>query len=46
MFKFIREKITQRNTINELSKLTERELADIGINRSEIHKIAKRTELY
>lgn len=31
-----------RNTVSELSRLSNRELADLGINRGEIHSIARR----
>lgn len=31
-----------RNTVSELSRLTNRELADLGINRGEISAVAKR----
>lgn len=42
MFKFIKNAISIRNTNAELERLTNRELADIGITRSEIRNIAKR----
>lgn len=31
---------TARRTLNELSQLTDRELADIGISRSDIRSVA------
>ena len=31
-----------RETVNELSRLSERELADVGINRYDIDPIARR----
>lgn len=33
---------TYRNTVSELSRLTNRELADLGINRGEIHAVARK----
>jgi len=35
-----------RQTCNELNRLTNRELADLGIERSEIAKVAKRSAAY
>lgn len=34
---------TARRTYNELSSLSQRELADLGIHRSEISDIARKT---
>ena len=34
---------TQRKTIAELSQLTDKELYDIGIHRSNIYSVAKKT---
>jgi uncharacterized protein YjiS (DUF1127 family) len=31
-----------RNTVNELSRLTNRELNDLGITRGDIHFVARR----
>ena len=31
-----------RDTVNELSRLTNRELSDLGISRAEIHAVAQR----
>lgn len=31
-----------RNTVSELSRLSNRELADLGINRGEIHSVARK----
>lgn len=46
MFKTIATKLRQHNqyrqTVNELSRLTDRELGDLGIGRSEIRGIARR----
>ena len=33
---------TYRQTVNELSRLSNRELNDLGIARSEIHSVARR----
>lgn len=41
MFKFIRNRIIENKTYSELNKLTNRELADIGITRSDIRNIAR-----
>jgi uncharacterized protein YjiS (DUF1127 family) len=35
-----------RRTVNELSQLTDRELADVGLTRGEIDTVAKRTTLF
>ncbi|PWJ79417.1 uncharacterized protein YjiS (DUF1127 family) [Pseudaminobacter salicylatoxidans] len=32
-----------RETVSELSRLSNRELNDLGINRSEIHSVARRS---
>jgi uncharacterized protein YjiS (DUF1127 family) len=32
-----------RNTVNELGRMTNRELADIGIDRTEIRAVARRS---
>lgn len=32
-----------RETVNELNRLSQRELADLGIARSDIHSVARRT---
>ena len=44
MFKELRESLKRhaqyRSTVDELSKLTDKELNDIGINRGMIHSIA------
>lgn len=31
-----------RETVNELGRLSNRELSDLGISRSEIHSVARR----
>lgn len=31
-----------RDTVNELGRLSNRELSDLGISRSEIHSVARR----
>jgi uncharacterized protein YjiS (DUF1127 family) len=41
MFKFIRNRIIENKTYSELNKLSNRELADIGITRSDIRNIAR-----
>lgn len=41
MFKFIKNRIIENKTYSELNKLTNRELADIGITRSDIRNIAR-----
>ena len=35
-----------RQSLNELSKLTDRELNDIGIGRGDIHRVAKGDKTY
>ncbi|HWJ74740.1 DUF1127 domain-containing protein [Mesorhizobium sp. BR1-1-16] len=35
-----------RETYNELSRLTKRELADLGINRADIDQVARRSVGY
>ena len=40
IFRFIRERRTYWNVIQELSTYTDRELHDIGIDRAEISRIA------
>ena len=46
MFGTIRKAIQihakRRQTINELSRMSDRELSDIGISRSDIHDVARR----
>lgn len=32
-----------RETVTELSRLSNRDLADLGINRGEIHSVARRS---
>ncbi|MBQ4825245.1 DUF1127 domain-containing protein [Leisingera sp. M527] len=39
MVKFVRYRL-YRKTVNELSALTARDLADLGLNRSEIQRVA------
>ncbi|MCQ0987491.1 DUF1127 domain-containing protein [Jiella marina] len=34
-----------RETVNELNRLSQRELADLGISRADIHHVARQTEL-
>lgn len=43
MLKFITNAVNERKTYNELNRLSNRELSDIGINRSDIKNIAKQT---
>ena len=47
MFKYIKEALKRRaivkRTINELSRLSDRELSDLGFNRSMIISIARET---
>ncbi|HZD92107.1 MAG TPA: DUF1127 domain-containing protein [Pseudolabrys sp.] len=38
--RFFREWRRYSQSVNELSRLGERELADIGISRSDIHRVA------
>jgi uncharacterized protein YjiS (DUF1127 family) len=38
--RFIRQYRNYNHSINELSRLGDRELADIGISRSDIHRVA------
>jgi uncharacterized protein YjiS (DUF1127 family) len=42
---WVGEQRRYRRTLGELSQLTDRELADIGLSRSEIDLVAKRTSL-
>lgn len=42
MFKFLEKAIAERNTAAELNRLSNKELADIGITRSEIRNVARR----
>ena len=37
---YIRSQISYHNTVAELSGLTDRDLKDLGISRSDIHRIA------
>jgi uncharacterized protein YjiS (DUF1127 family) len=39
--KFLEQRITYKNTLKELARLSDKELADIGINRHMIHDIAR-----
>jgi len=39
LVKFVRYRL-YRQTVNELSALTSRDLADLGLNRSEIKRVA------
>lgn len=41
MYKHIKKSTRYKKTIDELSKLTDRELSDIGISRCDIPRIAK-----
>lgn len=41
MMKFIKKMIAENKTYNELSRLSNRDLNDLGISRSEIRNIAK-----
>lgn len=41
MFEFLTKWKKQRNTIRELNRLTDRELSDLGIHRSNIRDIVK-----
>jgi uncharacterized protein YjiS (DUF1127 family) len=40
LVRFIREWKRYNQSLNELSRLGDRELADIGISRSDIHRVA------
>ena len=37
----VRAYLRYRDTVTQLSRLSDRDLADLGINRSEIHGIAR-----
>jgi len=41
MFKFLNKWKKQRQTIKELERLTNRELADLGISRCDIKDVAR-----
>lgn len=43
MFKFIKNAVIERKTFNELNRLGDKELSDIGISRSDIRNIARQT---
>lgn len=43
MLKFIKTALNERKTFNELNRLTNKELSDIGISRSDIRNIARQT---
>lgn len=38
--RFVKEAKRYRSTVRELSALSDRELSDIGINRSDIYRVA------
>jgi uncharacterized protein YjiS (DUF1127 family) len=40
--RFLRRRRTYRNVIQELSRYSDHELHDIGIDRADIHEIARR----
>lgn len=40
IIRFFREWKSYNRSLNELSRLGDRELADIGISRSDIHRVA------
>ena len=37
---YIRSELAYQNTVAELSRLTDRDLKDLGISRSDIHRVA------
>ena len=41
LIRFLRERRTYWNIVQELSTYTDRELHDIGIDRADIHEIAR-----
>ena len=41
--RFLRRRRTYRNVLQELSSYSDHELHDIGIDRADIHEIARRT---
>ena len=41
MYFWLKRQEKARNTVRELSNLTDRDLSDIGISRCDIHRIAK-----
>ena len=41
LVRFMRERRTYWNVVHELSTYTDRELHDIGIDRADIHEIAR-----
>ena len=38
---FIQQRTEYRNAVSQLSRMTDRELSDIGINRSDIHDVVR-----
>lgn len=45
MFKIFSKWRRQRQTVSELSRMSDRELNDLGISRCEIHRIAREASL-
>jgi uncharacterized protein YjiS (DUF1127 family) len=41
----LRQRRRFNRTVNELSKLTNRDLADLGINRTDIYRVARESML-
>jgi uncharacterized protein YjiS (DUF1127 family) len=45
MFNFLNKWKKQRQTVRELERLTNRELADLGISRCDIREIARQNSI-
>jgi uncharacterized protein YjiS (DUF1127 family) len=39
--KFLQKRFEYRNAVDQLHRMTDRELSDIGINRADIHDVVR-----